>query len=292
MFKYLIYRLAGAICPHVPDGAGYWLAARLGEIIFFLAGKSQRIYFYNLRRVLGEEASPTLINSVARRAFQNLVKNYFDLVRGHGLSADRIRAQLATVQGLEFVQDAIAQGKGVIAGSAHFGNWDMIIHLAPLYLDTEITVPSERLKPKQLNDYVLALRKSQGIRMVPLDLAPRAIIKALKCGQVVGLAYDRDLTRTGPVVNFFGKAAQMPDGAVQLALKYDVPVIIGFSVRQADNKSRIFIEPPLTFEKTGNLEFDICAGVQKIAQVMEKYIREYPDQWLMFQRIWDVQTSV
>jgi lauroyl/myristoyl acyltransferase len=37
------------------------------------------------------------------------------------------------------------------------------------------------------------------------------------------------------------------------------------------------------------MQRDIKAGVQKMARVMEKYIRQYPDQWLMFQPIWDEQ---
>jgi KDO2-lipid IV(A) lauroyltransferase len=123
--------------------------------------------------------------------------------------------------------------------------------------------------------------------MVPLDVAPRALIKALRAGQIAGLAFDRDITKTGPVVDFIGKPAQMPDGAIQLALKFGAPVIIAFSVRCPDNRSQVFIEPPLEFAKTGDTARDTREGVQRLANIMEKYIRQYPDQWLMFQKIWD-----
>ena len=89
------------------------------------------------------------------------------------------------------------------------------------------------------------------------------------------------------MVNFFGQPARMPDGPVQLALKFGVPVLIGFSVRQPDNRSIVYIEPAVTFEETGDSERDIHDGVQKLAAIMEKYIRQYPDQWLMFQKIWE-----
>jgi KDO2-lipid IV(A) lauroyltransferase len=284
--SYYLYRLLGFICPRLPARFGYWLFARFGDLAFLFSSK-QRVYYQNLRRVLGDDATPARMNRVARRAWQNLLKNYFDLFRWHKITKDRLRTQLAELHGYEHLENAIKQGKGVIAGSGHFGAWDLVIHLAAVYLETRVVLPTERLKPEKLYQFVVSLRAAQGIQVVPLDVAPRALIKVLREGGLAGLAYDRDLTRTGPIVDFFGVPTQMPDGAVQLSLKFGAPVIIGFSVRQPDNRSAVFIEPPLEFEKTGNMPRDIQAGVQKIANVLEKYIRQYPDQWLMFQSIWN-----
>lgn len=287
MLRYYFYRLAGLICPLLPTRLGYWLFARLGDLAFWLTYERQSTYRYNLRRLLGDEATPAQMRAVARRAYQNLLKNYFDLFRAHRMSKEEIAQQLAGVQGMEHLEAAMRRGKGVIAGSGHFGSWDMVIQLAAVYLNTRIVVPNERFKPEKLFQYILRLRASQGIDMVPLDLAPRALIKALRDKQIAGLAYDRDITKTGPVVNFLGKPTQMPDGAVQLSLKYGAPVIMGFSVRQPDNRSMVYIEPPLEFQNNGNLQNDIQVGVQKMADILAKYYRQYPDQWLMFQKIWE-----
>jgi KDO2-lipid IV(A) lauroyltransferase len=283
---YYLFRFAGFVCPLLPARFGYWFFARLGDLMFLFTARRQQAYFYNLRRVLGDQASSVQVNTVARQAFQNLLKNYFDLFRWHKITKDRIREQLADLHGFEHLANAMKQGKGVIAGSGHFGAWDLVIHLAAAYLETEIVVPNERIQPERLFQYILALRRSQGIEMVPLDVAPRALIKALREKKMVGLAYDRDLTQTGPTVDFFGAPTQMPDGAVQLSLKYGAPVIVGFSIRQPDNRSVVYIEPALEFVKTGDTPHDIQVGVQRIAAVLEKYIRQYPGQWLMFQKIW------
>jgi Kdo2-lipid IVA lauroyltransferase/acyltransferase len=284
---YYFFRFAGLVCPLLPARFGYWLFARFGDLVFFLTAKRQTTYFDNLRHVLGPQASPEQVNRIAQSAFQNLLKNYFDLFRWHRITKDELRQQLAGLHGFEYLEDALKQGKGVIAGSGHFGAWDLVINLAAVYLETAIVVPNERIKPERLFQYILALRRSQGIDMVALDAAPRALIKALRDKQLVGLAYDRDITKTGPVVDFFGCPTQMPDGAVQLSLKFGAPVIIGFSVRQPDNRCVVYIEPPLEFVKTDNPANDLKSGVQRIAAVLERYIRQYPDQWLMFQKIWD-----
>jgi KDO2-lipid IV(A) lauroyltransferase len=283
---YYFFRFAGLVCPLLPSRFGYWLFARFGDLVFILTAKRQPAYFYNLRRVLGDQAGPEQVNAIARKGFQNLLKNYFDLFRWHHITKDEVRKQLAGLYGFEFLENAMKAGNGVIAGSGHFGAWDLVINLAAVYLETDIVVPNERIKPERLFQYILALRRSQGIDMVALDGAPRALIKALREKHVVGLAYDRDITHTGPIVNFFGTPTQMPDGAVQLSLKFGAPVIIGFSVRQPDNRSVVYIEPPLEFDKTNDPAVDIQAGVQRIAAILEKYIRQYPDQWLMFQKIW------
>lgn len=284
--RYYLFRIAGAICPLIPARLGYWLCARIGDLAYWFAFPRQTTYRYNLRRMLGDDAPPAQMNAVARRAYQNLIKNYFDFFRAHKLTKEKILKQLAGVQGIEYLENAMKLGKGVIAGSGHFGAWDMVIQIAAVFLNARIVVPNERLQPEKLFQYILNLRNSQGIEMVPLDVAPRALIKALREKQVAGLAYDRDITQTGPVVDFLGKPAQMPDGAVQLALKYGSPVIIGFAVRQPDNRSFVYIEPPITFERNSDMASDIQAGVQKLADIMAKYYRQYPDQWLMFQKIW------
>ncbi len=283
--RYYLFRFAGFLCPLLPASLGYWLFARSADLAFPFVAPRLQTYFENLRHVLGPTASPAELRAVARRGFENLLKNYFDLFRGHKMTREKLERQLTAVHGLEHLEGAIKEGKGVIAGSAHFGTWDMILSLAPMYLNTPTVVPNERLKPEKLFQYILALRRSQGIEVVPLEVAPRLLIKALKAGHIAGLAFDRDITQTGPHVDFFGVPTQMPDGAVQLALKYGAPVVMGFSVRQPDNSSIVYIEPPLVFEKTGNTTADICRGVQKMAAIMEKYIRQYPDQWLMFQKI-------
>ncbi|MBI3914849.1 MAG: lysophospholipid acyltransferase family protein [Chloroflexi bacterium] len=284
--RYIFYRLAAALCPHVPPRLGFWFFARMGDLAFLFSNR-ESTYIQNLRRVLGANTPTARVNAVARAGYQNLLKNYFDLFRGHAMTPAKLREQLPELRGFEHIENALKQGKGAIIGSAHFGAWDIIIQLAAIYLQARVVLPVERLKPAKLFEYVQKWRSSSGIDVIPLEHAPRAMIKALRAGEIVGVAFDRDILRNGPIVNFFGSPTQMSDGAVQLAFKFDAPVIVGFSIRRPDNRCAVVIEPPVKFEKTGDLQKDIQAGVQKVASVMERYIRQYPEQWLMFQKIWE-----
>ncbi|MBI3742231.1 MAG: hypothetical protein HY257_10830, partial [Chloroflexi bacterium] len=240
---YYFYRFAAAVCPRVPVRFGYALFAFIGDLAFFFSNR-ESAYFENLRRVLGAEATLEQVNAIARRGFQNLLKNYFDLFRAHRLKREKLRAELAHLNGFEHIENALKKGKGAILGSGHFGAWDMIINLARAYLDTRVVLPVERLAPEKFFQLIIDLRSENGVEIVPLENAPRAMIQALRAGEIVGVAYDRDITHTGVMVDFFGAPAKLPDGPVQLALKFDAPLIFGVAVRREDNRCDVYIEPP------------------------------------------------
>lgn len=292
MFFYL-YRLAVVIAPLIPPRVGYWIAARIGDLAFYANAPARKQYAKNLRRVVPTGTMGREFDTIVRNGFENLVKNYFDLFRGHSMRPKQLDAMIEEIIGMNHLESAFALKRGVLGGASHFGNFDMVIHLvANRFREIhEIVVPMEHLKPEKLHEFVLKLRSAQGIEMVAIENAPRAILKALRGGNFVGLAIDRDVTESGTIVNFFGQSARLPDGGVQLALKFNIPFIVAFSRRTKDDRSVITIEPPLWFEKTGNDARDVRAGVEKVAQLMEKWFRAYPSQWLMFIPFWENDKS-
>jgi len=49
-----------------------------------------------------------------------------------------------------------------------------------------------------------------------------------------------------------------------------------------EGKYLCLAEPPLPVQRTGNRDKDLAVNAQGIAEVMEKFIRSYPDQWFTF----------
>lgn len=72
-----------------------------------------------------------------------------------------------------------------------------------------------------------------------------------------------------------------------MAVKYNAPLILGFIRRLDNNQCAVTIEPPLELERTGDLSRDTRAAVEKIVARLEFWIRQYPEQWLMFQPVWE-----
>jgi KDO2-lipid IV(A) lauroyltransferase len=283
------YRFAVWLAPQLPQRFGYWLFARLGDIAYFGSSTGRSNYQQNLKHVIGYNKSQSEYNRITRKAYQNSLKNYFDLFRGHALTPAQVYEQLESVEGLEHLDNAIALGKGIAGGSAHFGNFNMFVHLTAVHLNKQhkVVVPVERLKPEAVFEIVTKQRAAQGIELVPSDSAGRVLLKKLREGAILGLAIDLDPTRTGPVVNFFGEPAQLPDGAAVLAVKFNAPLILAFNRRLDNNKCAVVIEPPLELERTGDLQKDSRSAVEKIAARMEYWIKQYPEQWILFSRVWE-----
>lgn len=263
---------------------GYAFFTLLGDLAYAMSKASRENVLDNLRHVLGPQAEPTRIAQVARQIFRNQARNYYDLFRVASLSAERIE-RLVTIHGLEHIDQSLSAGKGLIIVTAHFGNLDVVAQAFALR-KYPITVIGEHLQPEKLYQYVVSLRASKGIKIIPVDSFLRPLFKALRNNEIVGLAADRNLNATGALVEFFGAPALLPDGHVHLALRTGAKLALAFSIRKPDNTFEVYVEPPLPLENSGELEKDIRSGMTKLVAVLEKYIGQHPEQWVMFQPVW------
>jgi len=288
MLSYYLYRLAGFIVPLIPPRLGYWLSSRLGDILFRLLKEARSAVRDNVIHILGRETDKAAIDRTVREVFRNSAKNYFDLFRVPALSAGQIR-KMVRIHGWENVDRALAAGKGLIVVSAHFGNVDVVAQvLAHPY---KITVVAEHLKPEVLFQYICDLRGSKGIKLIPIDGPLLGLFRALRRNEIVGLAADLDITGSGVVVDFFGEPVQLPSGHVRLALRTGAMMVMGFSLRLADNTFALHIEPPLELEATGDFQRDVRVNTEQVVAVLERYIGQHPEQWVMFRPIWRMADS-
>ncbi|MFQ5886198.1 MAG: lysophospholipid acyltransferase family protein, partial [Anaerolineae bacterium] len=129
---YLLYRLAGAIVPHIPPRWGYPLFSLVGDLAYRFHSGARQIVQENLRHVLGQETDKATIEEIARQLFRNSLQNYYELFHLRTLSREELRASL-TVKGLEHIEEALAQGKGLVLATAHFGSPDGLMYLASLF---------------------------------------------------------------------------------------------------------------------------------------------------------------
>jgi len=281
---YYLYRVLGSLAPLVPRRLGYWLASQLGLVAFHLSPRGAAVLEENLSHVLGEKADEITIKATAREVFRNLSKNYYDLFHRHALSDEEASASI-TIRGLHHVKEALREGQGLILASGHFGPFDASWQIGQI-LNVTITAPAEHLKPEKLYQYVCRLRANDWIRLLPIDGPLLGLGRALRKGEVVAVAADRDITRSGILVDFFDSPARLPDGHAQLALRTGAKLITCFALRQPDNSCLIQVEPPLNLENTGDLKRDVQVNVPKVVARLEEWIGRHPDQWLMLQPVW------
>jgi len=123
--------------------------------------------------------------------------------------------------------DAHRRGRGAVIALPHSGNWDMAgVWLAQNY--GTFTTVAERLTPESLYDRFIAYRESLGFEVLPLTGGPRPpmeiLAERLRANRFVCLMADRDLTRSGVQVDFFGEPTRLPAGPARLAIETGAPL--------------------------------------------------------------------
>ncbi len=281
---YLLYRLVAISAGRLPPWAGYWLARKVARLLYAFSPRLRRIVHSNMRHVLGPHADEAEVLATTHEAFVNITKGHYDLFRVSRLSMEEIQA-LSEIDGAEYLHGALEQGRGAVVVSAHFGNVDLVGQL-PLAQGIPISGAVQHIQPERLFRYLLKLRQSHGLRLIPSDEPMIGLFKALKRGEIIALPVDRDIGDHGRLIEFFGEPAHLPDGPVRVALRTGAPLLPAFVLRLPDNRFRVTIEPPLDIQSTGDLEADVEAGMKQVVAVMERHIARHPAQWLVAAPVW------
>lgn len=285
MLKYVAFRVASLIFPHIPPAIGYLIAGFLAELAYLLASGPRRTVRDNMRHVLGADADSRQLRHAVRGVFHNTARNYYELICLKRLDLARLQKNL-TVVGWEYLQGFLDEGRGVIIATAHLGNVDLVVQLLAAR-SVPLIVLAEPLEPPALFRLVKGLRESLGLSFLPVGFSSlKTAIQALKQGGVVAVACDRDVLGKGEQMNFFGEDAILPTGAVDLALKTGAAIIPAFSSRLSHGRFEIHAEPPIILNGSRNGE-QIKEANEKIIYSIEKHIRLHPEQWVVFERVWD-----
>jgi lauroyl/myristoyl acyltransferase len=279
--------LSDALVGLLPDRAAYALADVLGLAWYRFAPARRRLVAANLARVCaatGRQVSGVELRRLVRAAFVAHARYYLEVVRlpRHGRRDIDKMLVLDDAAGFE----ALARTGGVIGVSAHFGNFEP----AAIWLATHglrWLAPVERIEPPELFAY---LRSRRGAGSVGGEMVPppsgRRVLSALRHGEVVAIAADRDVLGSGREVSFFGHPARVPDGPATLAVLTGAPVVVGTLRRTAPNRFAARTDL-VAWTPTGNRGADVAALTQRITDVLADHIARAPEQWWgAFQPIW------
>jgi lauroyl/myristoyl acyltransferase len=240
----------------------------------------------NMRHVLGPDASEEEIDRVSRQCARNTGRYYADVVGMHGMDVKRFWAEDMTIDGLEYLEQAKAAGRGVIIASAHYANPEFAVQgLAAIGIKVFALV--EPLEPPELGRLMRGLRTVYGHIYEPVSFsAIRDALTWLRNGGVSAILIDRDIQKRGIVLDFCGAPARFPTGAVDLAMRTNAMLLPGWVRRTGGFKMYTRLGPPLEMVRTGDREADIRTNTAALLALFEKHLKEDPGQWSVLDRIW------
>ncbi len=242
----------------------------------------------NLRRVVGPAMSELRMDALVGDALRSYSRYWLETFRLESMDHAAVAASFEqNMTGRENLDAGLARGKGVLLALPHSGNWDasgiwLVHHSGPF------TTVAERLKPESVFDRFVAYRESIGMEVIALTGGQRpptdVLAERLRANRVVCLLADRDLSRHGVEVDFFGEPARMPAGPALLAAMTGASLHAVHSYFAGDGWGHA-IGAPIDLPD-GHLRDRVTAGTQLLADRFAEAIAQRPADWHMLQRLW------
>ena len=241
----------------------------------------------NLRRVVGPDVSDAALDDLVRDALRSYARYWLEAFRLPSVPRDEVVSTMH-LDGVDLLDDCLAQGRGVVIALGHSGNWDHAGAWAA-YTGRPVTTVAERLKPEGLYDRFVAYRESIGITVLPLTGGTRqpldALADRLREGGLVCLLADRDLSRRGVEVSFFGGRTRMPAGPALLSLRTGAPLLVA-RLWYDERGSRGSIVGPVAVPPGTDTVARAAAMTQAVADALAEGIAAHPEDWHMLQKLW------
>jgi KDO2-lipid IV(A) lauroyltransferase len=262
----------------------------IGRFVGFVFGSVIRHHredaFEALERCL-PELSPRECKQVVDAMYRLQGINAAEMVwySMHGLASVKKSVE---VDGMEHFEAALARGKGVLALTAHIGNFELM-PMATAATGYKLSVIVKRIRNEAINELVTKLRTHEGLTFLATSQAYRDCLKALRRNEVVGMIIDQNMTRgAGIFVDFFGKPACTSPGLAYMAAQSKAPVVPVFIYRKPEGGFRLKVHPMIEPPEDRTPEA-IQAATQVYTNRIADAIRVAPEQWIWMHRRWKTQ---
>ena len=252
------------------------VASLIGRLLFAVWRSRRREAIYWSSRATGLPVDDPRTVTTARRSMVNFARFTMDFVDSVMVShRDLNRLRMRKLDNKEVLEDAAKDGRGRLLISAHLGNWETLGAWISL-LKQKLHVVVLPLPGRSLDRLASEVREHAGFNLIDTDGAATYIIRALRSGEWVAILADRPVGERGELVEFLGERARHPIGAVKLAKRVGVPVIVGgcWSVGTDGYEGRIF--DPL---ETDDPEVPAEEIMVMAMQQLESLVTKNPDQW-------------
>ena len=259
---------------------GLKLSSKLSKTLFGLVGpffRSRQIIYENILR-----AFPNLDKDEINKISKTMWENYGRILSEYiFLNEFRLKDKIE-IRGQEILDKIKRNNERVIFVSGHFNNFELMamhieksgINLAAVYRPLNnifLNFLMEKIRKK----YICKNQIKKGLS------GTRELIKCFKNNISVALMIDQRVSQ-GIKSNFFGQAALTTTIPAQFVKKYNCTIVPVYIERKNNINFKITIHKPLEYKKDDTIE-NITL---KLNILLEKMIRENPDQWIWSHNRW------
>ncbi|MCF7907950.1 MAG: lysophospholipid acyltransferase family protein [Candidatus Omnitrophica bacterium] len=272
-----------------PLGWNYFLGSVLGSIAYLVVRRHRKIALEGLELAFPEKTVKQR-KKIARQVFIFMAQSSFELL--HCLKNIH-QLKNISIEGEEYLRQALAKKKGVIIVTAHLGNFPLMsLKLAKAgYPVSFVTRP---MRDEKTSDYIHGLRSATGVKTIfsyPRRECVNGIIKALANNEIVVMQMDQNFGTGGVWVKFFGQLAATPVGPIVLALRTQSAVVPAYIYRQTTGKHCIKISSEQQLDVAKEKDETVLANAIELTRIIEAWVREHDFQWSWIHRRWKSRPS-
>jgi Kdo2-lipid IVA lauroyltransferase/acyltransferase len=234
----------------------------------------------NLQRVYGNAKSNREYKAVAHAYVKSVGHSMMDLL--YYVERPEALSKIVSFEYEENLKKALAQGRGVIAVSAHLSNFPLMF-VSLVQKGYKVNVIIRRMRDPQFSKFMFNLCTKWGINMI--QTAPpkqffRESLGALKRNELLFILLDEVVAKEdGVKVQFFNREVTRAPGPMLFFKRTGSPILPMFIVKEPNKHYKIFIEEPLKVHEAGTPEENIVRNIATLTTIIEGYVRRYPLQW-------------
>lgn len=255
----------------------------LGWLFYHVSARYRNVALRNLRAAFGREKSESEIRRIAQNVFRHFARGSVEFFYLLALDRDKIDSMIE-LEGQENIDNALDAGRGCIALTAHYGNWELLARKLVI-LGYKANVIARDSDDPGMTGMTTRIRESGGYRVFDKDQPLIGALRALKRNEVLGILPDQNES-DGLLVDFFGRPAATATGPAIFALRSGAPIVPMFAARTPDGRYKATVYRPVEFRPTGDEAADVIALTGLINQAIEREVRANPDQWLWLHDRW------
>jgi len=287
LLEYLPARCIMALLGRLPLRFATRAGAAFGRWVWRISPAQRRVTHANIRLAYGDTLDTRARARLGRASFENMGKTIFEFMRFPRLKTADILKRTHLVD-IEFMDRALARGRGVIVATLHLSNWEFFA-AAFVASGGPLAVVARPLDNARLERWVRHFREAKGMEVIARGAALRSGLKALQRGKVLAFLMDQNAARHGVFVPFFGRPAATATGPAALAIRLKIPLVFCYARREEDDSFSLVFHEECGLPEGGSEEERIRDLTARLNVCIERVIRAYPEQWLWMHPRWRTQ---
>jgi len=235
--------------------------------------------------VYGDRWTERRIRATARAVYRNGAKNLFDALYLSRLSREELD-RYVIADDMTHLRELYAGGSGGIMVAAHLGCFELLLYYMGRIGFRSFAV-GRKLRDPRLDELARKLRSGPNVHYLYSTDSPRAVLRLLREGRLMGVLIDQDTQSVdGVFAHFLGRLAYTPSSIIKMAMRFDIPVFVLTTARQPDDTHRVFLSERIPLVKGGDENAALLRNIERINAVIGGIIERHPDQWAWMHRRW------